>query len=102
MAGVLALVILALASGASAFNFTSIDVPGASLTAAQGVHNAGDISGWYEDANGTHGFLRDPNGTFSAIEVPGAQATLAFGLGRKPIAGAYSDGATLHGFLATP
>ena len=37
--------------------FTVIDVPGASATAAVGINARGDIVGSYSDANGTHGFL---------------------------------------------
>jgi uncharacterized membrane protein len=41
--------------------FTSIDFPGAFLTAASSVNNRGDIVGVYVDTNGqAHGFLRTP------------------------------------------
>jgi len=41
--------------------FTSIDFPGAFLTAASGINNRGDIVGVYVDTNRQgHGFLRTP------------------------------------------
>lgn len=43
-----------------------------------GIDEAGDITGWYEDASGTyHGFLLT-GGTYSTIDYPGAQATVLF------------------------
>jgi len=61
MVGAIAVTILALASGASAFNFTTIDVPGALITAPFGIKRAGSIVGLYTDAAGNaHGFLAVP------------------------------------------
>ena len=37
--------------------FTTIDVPGASFTAAFGINPGGNIVGAYSNATGTHGFL---------------------------------------------
>ena len=37
--------------------FTTIDIPGASATAAVGINARGDVVGSYADATGTHGFL---------------------------------------------
>jgi uncharacterized membrane protein len=37
--------------------FTTIDVPGASATAALGINASGEIVGQYSDATGGHGFL---------------------------------------------
>jgi probable HAF family extracellular repeat protein len=98
--GALALTLLALASGASAFSFTTIDVPGASQTDAFGVNKAGQIVGFYEDASFTlHGFLRNTDGTFTTIDVPGAGSTTAGGISGRKIVGGYSDGNGWHGFL---
>jgi probable HAF family extracellular repeat protein len=67
----LATVPLALAQG----TYTQIDVPGAIQTALQGVDNAGDIVGYYEDASATfHGFLLS-GGTYTTIDYPGAVST---------------------------
>jgi hypothetical protein len=56
--------------------FTRIAVPGASGTQPLGVDNHGAIVGDYIDRTGTvHGFLRDRQGSFTTIDVPGAVFT---------------------------
>ena len=66
---VFAAVPLALAQG----TYTQIDVPGALLTAVNGIDSAGDLVGVYDDAsNAYHGFLLS-NGLFTTIDYPGAQ-----------------------------
>ncbi len=54
--------------------FTPIDVPGSQYTQANGITDAGLITGAYADANGTHGFLL-MNGAFSFFNYPGASLT---------------------------
>lgn len=80
--------------------FTSIVYPGATMTHAWGINNAGDIVGNYFDAGGlSHGFLLS-GGKFTAIDFPGAKHTWAQGINsRGGISGYYSDGAKNHGFL---
>ena len=58
--------------------FTSIDVPGATDTQANGINTGGQIVGTYFDP-ATHGFL-DSGGSFTPIEIPGATGTRAFGI----------------------
>jgi uncharacterized membrane protein len=41
-------------------NYTTLDVPGSSLTATNGINDAGQIVGVYADASGLHGFLATP------------------------------------------
>ena len=73
IAGILATAPLATGSpaNASAFSFTQLDVPGATLTAARGINDAGQIVGVFTNSTGTHGFL-DTGGSFTQIDVPGA------------------------------
>ena len=53
--------LLALGSGAFAFTFTTLDVPGATFTDAVGINGHGQIVGDYIDANGVfHGYLAAP------------------------------------------
>jgi uncharacterized membrane protein len=55
-------------------NFTTIDVPGASDTFANGINPKGDIVGTYFQSCfpcSTHGFLLS-NGVFTTIDFPGA------------------------------
>jgi probable HAF family extracellular repeat protein len=51
------------------YTFTTIDVPGAGYTVASGINADGQIVGWFTDATGTHGFLRD-GATFTTFDVP--------------------------------
>jgi len=89
------------------FTFTTIDVPGATITAAGGINNGGQIVGGYTLPDGTrHGFL-DVGGTFTTVDDPlatfGTEASDINGSGQ--IAGSYDftdpnhvfEGA--HGFL---
>src|SRR4051794_5276606 len=46
----------------AAFTFTQIDVPGAYITYAYGINDAGQIVGVFTDSTGDHGFL-DTRGT---------------------------------------
>ena len=56
--------------------FTSIDFPGSIETRPSGINPAGQIVGEYRDVPGgnTHGFLREPDGTFVSFACPGATA----------------------------
>ena len=83
-AGAFALALSANASGASAFTFTTIDVPGAAWTYAIGINAHGQIVGAFTDFpnSGYHGFLLD-GGTFTVIDPPGATGgTEAGGINR--------------------
>ena len=76
--------------------FTTIDVPGAVATLAQGINDHGQIVGEYLDGitGPGHGPLLD--GTFTTIDVPGASFTVARGINnRGQIVGYYDP----HGFL---
>ncbi len=110
--------------------FTTLDYPGATSTTAFGINNAGQIVGVYNDPNGGGSFLysggvftklsvNDPrdinnsgemavgggfvdgNGTFTAINYPGAPGTDPFGINDlSQIVGLYFDtNFTPHGFL---
>jgi probable HAF family extracellular repeat protein len=61
---------------ATAFTFTTIDVPGAP-TNSTGINDTGQIVGTF--FAGTHGYLLS-GGTFTTIDVPGAFATFANGI----------------------
>ena len=83
--------------------YTVIDVPGATLTSAQGINSRGEIVGLYVDSSGTHGFVvRD--GWFTKIDYPGAVYTDARGVNaRGEIVGAYKlagePAVNIHGYL---
>ncbi len=78
--------------------FTTINVPGASGTAAAGINSLGQIVGSFADSTGRHGFL-DTNGVFTKIDFPGTTFTEPFGINNSgQIVGAF-DGSIGHAFL---
>src|SRR5512144_524620 len=80
--------------------FTAIVYPGANVTYANAINDAGDIVGQYMDsANLAHGFLLS-GGKFTAIDFPGARQTWALGINsRGDISGYYGLDGVQHGFL---
>jgi uncharacterized membrane protein len=76
------------------WRYRPIEPPGAvTMTLAFGIDNRGRIVGGYDDADGrTHGFLREKNGRYRTIDVPGAYATFATRINdRGQIAGDYFE-----------
>jgi uncharacterized membrane protein len=59
--------------------FTSISVPGASFTSANGINDAGDIVGSFTVGSQTEGFLYNGS-TYTPIVYPGASETFAAGI----------------------
>jgi hypothetical protein len=61
--------------------YVKFDAPGAELeTTPVGINNRGKVVGAYTTADADvtyHGFLRDRRGRFTAVDVPGAKATVA-------------------------
>jgi len=67
---------LALAQG----TYAQFDVPGSVTTEGVGINTAGDIVGWYYDANyNWHGFLLS-GGAYTTIDYPGATYTYLNGI----------------------
>ncbi|MBE7414454.1 MAG: hypothetical protein HS130_04155 [Deltaproteobacteria bacterium] len=56
---------------ATQYEFTTIEVPGALWTSANGINNLGHIVGTYSDGTGSHGFLYDGTG-YLTIDYPGS------------------------------
>jgi uncharacterized membrane protein len=86
-------------------SFTTIDVPGSSVTVAHGINNAGDIVGRFHNAvEGGYGFLYT-RGKFTTINIPGSIGSGAYGINdRGQIVGTFADASATgaHGFIATP
>jgi probable HAF family extracellular repeat protein len=84
----------------AAFNFTTIDVPGSTLTEANG-NSTKQIVGDYDDVDGNkHGFILDKKGIFRKVDVPNAPLTLLNEVNEEgQIVGTYFDGTRLHGFF---
>lgn len=86
-------------------SYQPVDIPGASLTNAQGINARGDIVGFYSAGGVTHGFLlRD--GVVTPIDYPGAAYTDARGINAAgDIVGAYrrpgEPAVNAHGYLLT-
>lgn len=87
---------VAASSVAVEYAFTTIDYPGADRTEAYGINNAGQIVGYYFDATGQHGFVKDGD-SYTAFDA-GPDGTSALGISDVPqVVGFVSD----HGFLKT-
>src|SRR5262249_40102052 len=72
------------------FAFETIDVPGATLTSADG-NSTHAISGEFDDAAGKHGFVLS-GGAFTRFDVPGASFTQITGINAKgEMSGNYVD-----------
>jgi hypothetical protein len=83
--------------------FTKIDVRGAQATHASGINGKSEIVGYFQDANGTHGFLREKDGTFTTIDDPDSSpeaTTQAWGINDTgDIVGIFNNTHGTHGFL---
>jgi uncharacterized membrane protein len=73
--------------------YTAFEVAGAvTQTFPIGINDRGQIVGYYDDADGLHGFLRQKDGRFRTIDFPGARATEALKINnRGQIVGLYSE-----------
>lgn len=80
---------------------TVLDVPGATLTSAEGINTKGQIVGYYVDIlKQHHGFIYD-KGVFHTLDVPGATFTEPHGINDTgQIVGTYVDTkGQYHGFV---
>jgi hypothetical protein len=94
--------------------FTTIDAPGAGGASGYGtfgmsIDGAGDIAGYFIDANGVvHGFIRTSGGSIATVDAPGAGTTLNLGTNVRAInasgnaSGYYADSNNiLHSYIRT-
>jgi hypothetical protein len=82
-------------------SYTTLDVPGSSLTAAFGINDFGQSVGSFV-ANGVrHGFLYNvEDGSYIAIDPPGSPSTIARGIDDSgQIVGEYGQVPDTNGFL---
>lgn len=49
---------------------TTFDPPNSTYTYASAINAAGQITGYFVDANGQHGFLREPTGKIAVFDIP--------------------------------
>ena len=95
--------IVASAARADTFTFTvsPIDVLGSLRTGAEGMNNADQIVGYFDEATGEHGLLV-PRGGFSTLDAPGSISTVTHGINDAgQIVGTFGDATGKHGFLYT-
>jgi probable HAF family extracellular repeat protein len=73
--------------------YIAFEVAGAlTQTFPVGINDRGQSVGFYDDARGLHGFLRQEDGRSSTIDFPGARATEAFKINdRGQIVGIYDE-----------
>jgi uncharacterized membrane protein len=64
------LVALVIVTAAHGQTINTFDAPNSYSTILVAINSAGQIAGNYTDAHRGHGFLREANGTFTAIDMP--------------------------------
>ena len=79
------------------YRFVTITAPDSPYAVANGINNAGVVTGYYLDSNSNyHGFVWQ-NGALQTVDYPGAVDTSLGGLNNWGVAmGSYGDGATTH------
>jgi probable HAF family extracellular repeat protein len=80
--------------------FTTLAVPGATDTTAEGINNSGQIVGYYSGSDGTHGFLYS-GGAYAKLDASSPGITRAGGINNSgQIVGSYvGESAQQHGFI---
>src|SRR5437763_12820038 len=80
----------ALAPGIAGAKYVKFDPKGSVHTHVESINATGEIAGYWQDGNGTHGFVRGADGTISAFDVPhSAYGTYAMSI---------NDGGTIIGY----
>lgn len=89
----------ALTAPREGYEYTVIDVPGATWTQVLRANARGTLVGVFANATGTHGFVRH-GAEFHVLDYPGAAATIARGINeRGTIVGSYLLAGKSHGFV---
>jgi hypothetical protein len=84
------------------YKFITISPPNSPYAVADGINNAGVVTGYYEDTSSNyHGFVWHGGG-LQTVDYPGAVDTLLFGVNNRGVAiGYYGDGVTNHAVMYT-
>lgn len=65
--------------------YQNIDPPGALLAVGFGINDRRDTVGGFDDAFGSHGFIRDRHGNFTTVDIPGAIFTEIRGINNRGV-----------------
>jgi uncharacterized membrane protein len=80
--------------------FTTIDLPGATMTHGYAINARGDVAGSYVAGGKTYGFVLEKDGSLTTIDYPGAAWTEAWGVNaRGDVVGRYGLAGRIHGFV---
>src|SRR5689334_17399358 len=71
-----AVIFLAAAPATPSGKIVTFDPPCSVYTNPGGINASNHVTGYYFDGSRFHGFLRDPDGTITSFDVPGARSTL--------------------------
>ena len=90
-------------SQAATYGFTildaSLDKSGATFTSPASINDSGQVTGYYNDGSGRHGFVYG-NGTFTILDAPGAYETSPASINDSgQVTGYYRDAFGRHGFV---
>jgi probable HAF family extracellular repeat protein len=79
------------------YKFVTISPPNSPYAVADGINDAGVVTGYYQDPNSNyHGFVWS-EGKFHTVDYPGAAYTLLYGVSNTGVAiGYYNDGTADH------
>jgi probable HAF family extracellular repeat protein len=80
--------------------FTTIDVPGASVTSINAINAVGDMVGWYANSSSGpyHAFLLS-GGNFTFFDYPGSVSTLATSINDSGLIAGFDGDVNDNGFL---
>jgi uncharacterized membrane protein len=81
-----------IASSANADSFMTFDGPSATYTVPLSINNTGFVCGYFRDDNGTHAFIRAPDGTITPFDVGHGNSTGASSINNSnEIAGSFQE-----------
>ncbi len=85
-------------------SYSFFSVPGSdeSTTSPSGLNDQGQIVGFFSDAAGVHGFIKE-HGTYTTIDAPGASYTFLNGINNRGVMQGqiYRSASTVHGFVVS-
>ena len=87
---------------AAGYTYSDLVVTGASTTIGRSVNDAGQLTGYFVDGTGYHGFV-ETNGVFTILNAPGNPiGTIAWDINNSgQVVGWFNDAVGSHGFIET-